>query len=123
LGYLFGAPGADKLVISKKSAGFLLVYTLVSHIMEENVTNGYPTEVETLEQGYYQGTGELDDSSSMTSTFVGKLRHFVPTLYCSLSAWERNLLDTVFSEVTKENGVLLNSEAEGQWKGGTHHTF
>jgi hypothetical protein len=63
---------------------------------DDTVTNGYSPEVETLERGNYLGAWDLDCSPSSTSTFVGKLRHYIPSLYCSLTAWERDHLDSFF---------------------------
>jgi hypothetical protein len=79
--------------------------------LKDSVTNGYPMKIDTLEQSFFQGSGELDEPTTMDTTFVGKLRHYVPSLYCSLSAWERNLLDSIFSEVSTVNEVLHSPKA------------
>jgi hypothetical protein len=48
--------------------------------LDDTVTNGYSLEVETLERVKYLGDQDLDCSPLSTTTFVGKLRHYVPSL-------------------------------------------
>jgi hypothetical protein len=78
---------------------------------EETVTNGYSPEMEALELVSYPGVWDLDNSPSPNSTFVGKLRLYVPSLYCSLTGWERDHLDSFYSVETFVTGVTDKIEA------------
>ena len=60
----------------------------------------------------------MDYSSSTTTTFVGKLRHYIPSLYCSLFAWERYHLDSFFPTITNETGVPEKFELRDNESGG-----
>jgi hypothetical protein len=85
---------------------------------DETISNGYSQEVETLERVNYLGARDLDCSPSTTTTFVGKLRHYIPSLYCSLSAWERDHLDSFFPAITNETGVPEKFELRDNESGG-----
>jgi len=79
-------------------------------LSDDTVTNGYSPEVETLECGNYPGAWDLDCSPTSTSTFVGKLHHYVPSLYCSLTTCQRDHLESFFSVVSNETRVFDTSE-------------
>ena len=74
-------------------------------LSKDLVADGYPTKVETLERGNYPGAWDLDDTPSLTDTFVGKSCFYVPTIYCSLSALERDNFDSYFSGESVTTGV------------------
>jgi hypothetical protein len=77
---------------------------------DDTITHGYSLEVETLEQVKYPGARDLDYSPPSTTTFVGNLRHYVPSLYCSLTAWEKDHLDSFFSAFSNDTGASDTSE-------------
>ena len=79
--------------------------------LEETVTNGYSPEMQVLELVSYLGVWDLDNSPSPNSTFVGKLRLYIPSLYCSLTGWERDHLDSFYSVETFVTGVTDKIEA------------
>jgi hypothetical protein len=53
----------------------------------------------------------LDSPSSSNTTFVGKLRHYVPSLYCTLSAWERDHLNSFYSSESSVAEVTVKTVA------------
>jgi len=80
-------------------------------LLEENISSGYSSELEVQEQGTFLGAWDFDSPPSSNSTFVGKLRLYVPSLYCTLSAWERDNLDSFYSAETFSSKVTDNTEA------------
>jgi hypothetical protein len=84
---------------------------LTRHSSEETITSGYSPELEAQEQGSYPGAWDLDSPPSSNPTFVGKLRLYVPSLYCTLSAWERDHLDSFYSAETFASEVTDKTEA------------
>jgi hypothetical protein len=52
--------------------------------------------MEAQELEAFTGVWDMDSPTYSNNTFIGKLRHYCPSLYFTLSTWERDHLDTFF---------------------------
>jgi hypothetical protein len=63
---------------------------------EDNPTNCYSPGMDAQESRDFSGARDMDSPDSSNNTFIGKLKHYCPSLYFTLSVWERDHLDTFF---------------------------
>jgi hypothetical protein len=64
--------------------------------LEDQSKDLYMDVADSQELGDYAAMRVEDTSGNSVATFVGKLKSLCPSLYFSLSAWERDHLDSTF---------------------------
>jgi hypothetical protein len=67
--------------------------------MEEMSKDLYTTGVDTQEAVDYTSARVEESPEQPNTSFVGKLKQYCPSLYFSLSAWERDHLDSTFFRI------------------------
>jgi hypothetical protein len=63
---------------------------------EDNMVDNYTPLRDQQDLGVYSGLRTEESPEPTDTTFIGKLKLFCPMLYNSLSAWERDHLDSYF---------------------------
>jgi hypothetical protein len=60
-----------------------------------------------------------DTPGPISDTFIGKIKRYFPSLYFSLSLWERDLLDSYFSSLSAPPQVVVSRTLGTIEPGGT----